>query len=116
MGISPDASLRPVLQSLAAISERQKLVSANIANSQTPGYTARHVSFSDLLKTDNPFETALSQRMGSKLSEMSTDTGMPVDMHQELIEMQKNLLYYSMVTRRASSVFSHLKTAAQVGR
>ncbi|HEY9687800.1 MAG TPA: flagellar basal body protein [Coleofasciculaceae cyanobacterium] len=116
MGFMPDSSLRPVLQSLSAISERQKLVSANIANAQTPGYTAREVSFSDLLKTDNPFETALSQKMGSQLSEMTTDSGVPVDLHRELIEMQKNMLFYSMVTRRATSIFSHMKTATQVGR
>ncbi len=116
MTFMPDSSLRPILTSLTAISERQKLASANISNAHTPGYTAREVSFSDMLSTNSPFETNLSQRMGSKLSEMSTDTGMPVDLHREMIEMQKNMLFYSMVTRRASTIFTLMRTASQVGR
>jgi flagellar basal body rod protein FlgB len=114
--LMPSSSLQTVLTSLSAISERQRLTSANLANAHTPGYTARQVRFSDLLKTDNPFETALSQKMGGKLSEINSDTGMPVDMQKELIDMQKNMLFYSMVTRRASSIFNELRTASQVGR
>ncbi|MCE3235272.1 MAG: hypothetical protein K0Q50_1452 [Vampirovibrio sp.] len=116
MELLPNNSIDVVLRSMAAISERQRLTSANIANAHTPGYTARSVSFSDLLKADNPFETDMSQKMGSKLTEISTDTGTPVDIQKELIDMQKNLLYYSMATRRASTIFSSLKAASQVGR
>lgn len=116
MELLPNNSIDIVLRSMAAISERQRLTSANIANAHTPGYTARSVSFSDLLKADNPFETQLSQKMGSKLSEISTDTGTTVDIQKELIDMQKNLLFYSMTTRRASTIFSSLKAASQVGR
>lgn len=116
MEILPNSSIDQAVHYMAAIGERQRLTSANIANAHTPGYTARSVNFADLLKVDNPFETQLSQKMGSKLSEMSTDTGTPVDLQKELIDMQKNLLYYSMVTRRASTIFSSLKAASQVGR
>src|ERR1044072_418013 len=108
--------LSNITLSLNAISERQRLSSANIANAHTPGYTAKHVSFADLLKTDNPFEIALSQKMGSKLVESNEDTGTPVDLQKELIDMQKNMLFYSMTTRRASTIFNTLKTASQIGR
>jgi flagellar basal body rod protein FlgB len=116
MEILPNNSLDQVIHYLGAISERQRLTSANIANAHTPGYTARSISFADLLKTDNPFETDLSQKIGSKLSEISTDTGTPVDIQKELIDMQKNMLFYSMTTRRASTIFNSLKAASQVGR
>ncbi|WP_373532230.1 flagellar basal body rod protein FlgB [Vampirovibrio sp.] len=109
-------SLDLSLHYLTAISAKQKLTSANIANAQTPGYTAREMSFAEVLKTENPFETDLSQRMGSKLSEMNNNSGLPVDLQKELVEMQKNLLFYSMTTRRAASVFNSLKNATQVGR
>jgi flagellar basal body rod protein FlgB len=112
----PTSAISNVLQSLSAISEKQRMTSANIANANTPGYLAQSVSFSDLLKADHPFETVLSEKMGSKLIEEGGTTGMPVDMQKELIEMQKNLLFYSMVTRRASTIFNGLKTAAGVGR
>jgi flagellar basal body rod protein FlgB len=112
----PNSSLDMVLNSLNAVSERQKLSSANLANAHTPGYTAKQVSFADLVRTDNPFETQLSQKMGSKMTEMNTETGLPVDVQRELIEMQKNMLYYSMVSRRASTIFTALRTASQIGR
>jgi flagellar basal-body rod protein FlgB len=111
-----DASLQPIMQNFSAISERQRLSSANIANAHTPGYTARSASFSDLLKANNPFETDLSRKMGSKVSEINNNTGLPVDLHKELIEMQKNMLFYTMETRRATTLFTGLKSAAQVGR
>lgn len=110
------SSLDLPLHYLNAISARQKMTSANIANAQTPGYTARELSFADVLKADSPFETDLSRKMGSKMSEMNGNTGMPVDIQKELVEMQKNLLFYSMTTRRAASVFNSLKAASQVGR
>jgi flagellar basal body rod protein FlgB len=116
MEISPHQSLDLSLQYMSAIAQRQSLTSANIANAHTPGYTAKSVSFSDLLQSDNPFETQLSHKMGSQLSSMNTDTGISVDLQKELIDMQKNMLYYSMVSRRASSVVSNIKAASQVGR
>ncbi|WP_303674013.1 flagellar basal body rod protein FlgB [Vampirovibrio chlorellavorus] len=111
-----DNALGPSLQYLNAISSRQKLTSANIANAHTPGYTARSASFAEVLKAENPFETNLSQRMGSKLSEMNHNTGTPVNLQKELVDMQKNLLFYSMTTRRAASIVTVLKSASQVGR
>lgn len=114
MDLLPDISR--VHGALQAISDRQKVNSANLSNAHTPGYTAREVHFADLLNADNPFETQLSRKMGSKLTEAGTTTGTPVDIQKELIEMQKNMLFYSMVTRRTSSIFTHLKTASQVGR
>lgn len=111
-----NSSLTGVIAALNAVSERQKVSSANLANAQTPGYTAKHVSFADLLRTDNPFETQLSQEMGSQAMVSEADSGQPVDIQRELIEMQKNTLFYSMVTRRASSIFNALRTAGQVGR
>lgn len=116
MEILPNHSLGQVTQYLAALSQRQQLISANVANAHTPGYTAHHVSFSDLLRSDNPFETRLSQAMGGKLDGIGTDTGHPVDLQREMVDMQKNLLFYSIVTRRASTIFSSLKAASQTGR
>ena len=111
-----DLSPAVYVKALNAISERQKITSANLANAQTPGYTAREVNFKDLLEGMNPFETTLSQKMGSMQGLEDTSTGKPVSMQRELIEMQKNTLYYSMVTRLTTSFFSGLKQASQVGR
>ncbi len=116
MEISPHESLDLTLNYMSAIAQRQNLTSANIANAQTPGYTAKSVSFADLLQGSSPFETRLSHKMGSQLSNMSTDSGVSVDLQKELIDLQKNMLFYSMVSRRASSIVTNIKAASQVGR
>lgn len=110
-----DFSLNNIAYTLKAISERQKLVTNNVANAHTPGYTAKEVSFSDLLNADSPFETRLSQEMGQRMPE-ATSTGMPVDLQKEMIQMQKNMLFYGMASRRASTIINTLKTASQIGR
>ncbi len=116
MTIDFNHSLHPVLTSLEAISKRQKLVSNNIANAHTPGYTAKAVSFSDLLHNmQNPFETDLSRKLGTTLPD-AVSTGAPVSLQTELIEMQKNTLFYGMVTRRASTLFNNMRAATQIGR
>jgi flagellar basal-body rod protein FlgB len=115
-----DFSAFPTMQNLSkmlnGISERQKVISNNMANAQTPGYTAKEVSFSQVLeKLDSPFETRLSQKMGST-QPLEMSTGQPVNLQHELIEMQHNLLFYSMATRRLSTMVTLLKTASQIGR
>jgi flagellar basal-body rod protein FlgB len=112
-----DTYLQPVQHLLSAISERQRINGANIANAQTPGYRARSVSFAELLGEENPFETPLAAKMGSHMPEMDTRiTESPVELQKELIETQKNLLFYNMAVRRASTIVTGLKTASQVGR
>jgi flagellar basal body rod protein FlgB len=116
-GLHLDAGPMKSLSSmLAAISDRQRVTSNNLANAATPGYTAQEVKFSDILgQADNPFDTALSQKMGT-LQSSETNTGQPVNIQKELIEMQKNLLFYNMATRRISTVITGFKTASQIGR
>jgi len=105
-------------QVLSATSVRQQVISNNIANAQTPHYTAKSISFSEILaQTNSPFETRLSQKMGNNMGALGpNDTGAPVDLKQEMLEVQKNTLIYSMATRRMSSIFNSLRTASQIGR
>ncbi len=120
MGFDPTSKLLPVVDMLTAISDRQQMASNNIANAHTPGYTAKKASFADLLTgLSSPFETELSQKMGGSQCSPSggeVDSGQPVSLQNELIEMQRNSLYYSLATRRASTIFNSLRTASQIGR
>lgn len=118
MGFDPYAKFTPVLDTLNAISRRQQMISGNIANVHTPGYTAKTAEFSDLLfNVSSPFETKLAKQMGASLSPMSAqDSGEPVNLQKEMLQMQKNMLFYSMTTRRAASIFNSLRTASQIGR
>jgi len=116
MFFNDDSYIKPISNILNVISQKQKITSVNIANAQTPGYIARKASFADMLQANNPFETNLSQKMGGHMQEIDQYSGAPVDLQQELIDMQKSALYYSMATRRASSIFTALKTVTGVGR
>lgn len=110
--------LSPIQNVLNAISDSQKWVSSNIANAHTPGYTAKSVSFSEVLSDhNNPFETSLSQKMGPSMDGFSfEDTGKPVNLQEQLIQTQKNTLFYGMATRRLTSIITSLRTASQIGR
>ena len=108
--------INSIATTLHALSEKQKINSNNIANAHTPNYQAKDVSFADLLGHMNqPFETRLSQKMGTQMAD-AMSTGAPVDLQKELLDMQKSMLFYTMTTRRASSIFSGLRNAAQIGR
>lgn len=108
----------PVTSILDAVHASQATAASNIANAQTPGYTAKSTAFEDALRSAaNPFETNLSVKFGHGLVDTTTqDTGKPVNMQQELVQMQKNLLLYNMASRRLSSVITAIRTASQVGR
>lgn len=103
---------------LRAISKRQQMNANNIANAHTPGYQAQHASFADLLgNLSSPFETRLSKQMGaSGVTENITGSNQPVNLQQELGQIQQNNLYYAVETRLVSSIFSGMKSAIQVGR
>lgn len=118
MSFEPFAKFQPIAEMLSGLSTSQQIVSSNIANAQTPGYTARSVNFSDLVSQQNrPFETRLSKAMGTTCQPLaSQDSGEPVNLQREMITMQKNMLFYSMATRRAATVFNTLRTASQIGR
>jgi len=109
--------MNQLTQVLGAVSERQQVNSHNLANAQTPGYTEKNISFAEMLQQSSPLETRMSKQMGRPLVNTETnDTGQPVNIQRQLLEMQKNMLFYSMATRRMSTVISAIKTATQVGR
>ncbi|MBK8190023.1 MAG: hypothetical protein IPK79_06190 [Vampirovibrionales bacterium] len=118
MSFEPFAKFAPIAETLSGLSYSQQLVSSNIANAQTPGYTAKNVSFADVISSQNsPFETRLSKEMGKTCQPLSmVDSGEPVNLQQQMILMQKNMLFYSMATRRAATIFNTLRTASQIGR
>jgi flagellar basal body rod protein FlgB len=103
---------------ISSLSANQKITAHNVANAQTPGYVRQVPSFSDTLgNMNNPFETTLSAKMGSLMPQtLARQTGKPVDLSEEFLLMQKYFLDYSVVTRRASSIFNNLRRASQIGR
>ena len=98
------------------ITQRQRALGSNIANVDTPGYVRRDVDFSQYLGTMNsPLETKLSSALGPSgvLEERAREE---IDIAQELSELQKNSLMYTMATRRMTNIITQMRTVINVGK
>ena len=98
------------------IAQRQRTLGSNLANVDTPGYVRRDLNFSDYLGSMNsPLETKLSEKRGpSGVTEEKQNQ--EIDPANELMEIQKNSIYYTMATRRMSNIITEMKTVINVGK
>ena len=100
---------------LDLISERQKALSCNLANMDTPNYARKDVSFTQYLgASSGGLETALSVKMGPSPLTVETTSG-KVDPATELSEMRKMQVLYTEATRRMSSIITEMKQAVSMG-
>lgn len=101
---------------LDLISQRQRALGANIANVDTPGYVRKDIDFSQYLGTMNsPIETKLSTELGPS-GVIEDRRKQEIDIAEELAELQKNSLMYTMATRRMSNIITEMKTVINVGK
>jgi hypothetical protein len=42
--------------------------------------------------------------------------GRPVNLSEEMVDLQKVFLNYSLVTKRVSTIFNNIRRATQIGR
>ena len=118
-GINLDGAIAPLTQNISQLVTMQKASADNIANVNTPGYRPKRYNFETFLGADHSaMETSLSSRMGaSQLPDLlSSQTQGQVNLQDEFMDMQKNLLYFNMVSKRLSTVINNIKTASNVGR
>ena len=101
---------------LDLISQKQRALGSNVANVDTPGYVRRDIDFSQYLGTMNsPIETKLSNALGpSGIIEDRREK--EIDIAEELAELQKNSIMYTMATRRMSNIITEMKTVINVGK
>lgn len=98
------------------ISQKQKAIGENLANMDTPGYVRKDVDFSQYLGSANsPLETKLSTTMGASGVIRETDNEQ-INPANELMQLQKNSLLYSMAARRMSNLITEMKTVINVGK
>ena len=101
---------------LDLISQRQRALGSNIANVDTPGYVRRDIDFSQYLGSMNsPIETKLSTALGPS-GVIEDRREQEIDIAEELSEIQKNALMYTMATRRMSNIITQMKTVINVGK
>lgn len=115
MSYVPEHSIEKTGFILDLISQRQQAIGANLANFQTPGYIRQDVDFKRYIgNVESALETKLSRSMGT--SPLAMLKGGEVNVSNEMLIMQKNMLFYSIATRRVTTAIQELKTIAQVGR
>lgn len=101
---------------LDLISQKQRALGANVANVDTPGYVRRDIDFSQYLGSMNsPIETKLSTKLGPS-GVIEDRREKEIDIAEELAELQKNSLMYTMATRRMSNIITEMKTVINVGK
>lgn len=126
----------PLRKGLDAYSMRQKAIASNIANSETPGYKAKDVSFEDQLskvlkKRDSgltrtsgvhiPVRGGLRamDKVGAKLVDSDTPANYNgvnnVDVEKEMAALATNQIQYTAATKIMGIRFRMLKSAI-VGR
>lgn len=100
---------------LGLLGKNQSTITNNIANMQTPGYVRKETNFQEVIGSmRSPILTDQAERMGP--CPMVEEDGGKVVLETELMNMQKNFIFYNMVSRRASSLITTIKAVAQVGR
>jgi len=101
---------------LNLIAKKQKVIGENLANMDTPGYQRKDVNFGQYLSDNgSSLEAKVTEKFGtSPVFEQTSDELInPAD---ELMELQKNALLYTMATRRMSNIITEMKTVINVGK
>lgn len=115
MPFMPENSIDRTNLILDLIAKKQQALGANLTNVNTPNYERQDVDFGQYLSAaGSPLETKLAQTLGP--SPFVNNKGGRVNVSNELIQMQKNMLFYSIATRKMSSEIQNLKAVLQVGK
>jgi flagellar basal-body rod protein FlgB len=111
---------------LDALWLRQKVISSNIANINTPGFTASEVEFEDLFLNilqsgeDRDTINRLASELEAVIVEDQTtevnENGNNVDIDKQNVEMVRTSLAYQTVTRLMADEISREKYAINEGR
>lgn len=116
MSFNPIDPMKSTTLMMDLISKRQKAIGENLANMDTPGYTRKDVNFGQYLGSNgSSLETKLSTLMGASPIE-THNSNEAINPANELMELQKNSLLYSMATRRMSNIITEMKTVINVGK
>lgn len=112
-------------------SQKQKVISNNIANADTPNYKAKSVSFSKMLKSEmnDSFSANKTDSRHIDFSKSENSNGVyvnknvsynhnenSVDIDQEMSSLAMNQIYYNAVTDRINGKFQSLQNVIRGGK
>lgn len=108
-------------KSLDALWLKQRIVSNNIANIDTPGYKSRDIKFEEFLKDAAPGsilkdEDVPEARIVTRNDTSLREDGNNVDIDKESLELYRVQIQYEYMVRKLSNEFSNIKTVLMEGR
>lgn len=121
-------------QALSTATLKQRVISSNIANVDTPNYKSKQVDFQAVLNGALNDQTISSYKTNTKHLPFSSEgsqfnpkikvnnetkykeNGNNVDMDYEMAQLAKNQLWYNAVTDRVNGHFNNLRTVINDGR
>lgn len=124
-GIVFDKTLKMIEDRLSLSSTNQKLISGNLANINTPGYSAKQLSFENTLRQS--LEEQVLHMVRSNGRHMAPDDPVqametpevvekgPVDLDTEMVNLTKNSIEYQYMVSMLNKKFTMLKTAITEG-
>jgi flagellar basal-body rod protein FlgB len=120
-----DRTVQMIEDRLNLNSMNQKLISSNLANINTPGYSAKELSFESTLRQSledqvlhmvrsNSEHMAPDEPREAMRSPEVVDTG-PVDLDTQMVALTKNSMEYQHMVGILNKRFTLLKTAITEG-
>ncbi|TCS82932.1 flagellar basal body rod protein FlgB [Tepidibacillus fermentans] len=132
-------SIQSLERALDVSSLRQRLITSNIANVETPGYKTKDVSFAEILKKEQikngdefEFQGYRTNPKHIQIGSASTNTYQPkiimenrtsllnnennVDIDYEMTKLAENNIWYNTLTQMANKEFSMLRYVISEGR
>lgn len=122
MALFNNTGFRFLEQGMDAVWLKQKVISQNIANADTPGYNAKTVEFSSVLKEKcgyQKYHNKKGEAIGIKAEiteEKGTNQlldGNNVDVEKEMMALADAQLQYEALSGKISNELSMMRTALQ---
>ncbi len=111
-----DITFQAMLKVLDAVALRQRVVSHNLANANTPGYVRQDVAFqrvlAEAIRSKNPTRVArVTPEIRPDLSEPRRPDGNNVSTQKEVAAIGENALLYAFGTRVINAKVAMLRKA-----
>ena len=111
-----DLTMQAIQASLDGLAARQRITAANLANSETPGYTAQTISFEDSLASaisaEQPGGTEITTGYTSDPQNLS---GNNVSVDEETLNAVDTGLRYQLATQSMNAKFKLLSSSIRFG-
>lgn len=124
-GLAFDRTVQLMEDRLSINSLNQQLISSNLANINTPGYSSKSLSFENALRES--LEEHVLQMVRSNGAHIAPDNPVaamtapevreagPVDLDNEMVKLAKNSIEYQYMVNMLNKKFSMLKLAIDDG-